>query len=95
MEILFALVAIGLALAVVIWLGSGSGSSSNSTPGHIGRKDEQGRTILEDDMREIGNLTGMLGGSIEDAFVARYALRHAKKSSRARQEGSSGDQDPN
>ena len=84
MEIaLISVVTVGVCLLFFRWLASGT---SGAPTGKIGAQDASGRTELTDDMREIGNATGMLGGGIADGFIAQFAIRRAKLAARERVE---------
>ena len=57
-------------LAIFVWL-------MIPAPGNKGEGGSSGddRVIDPDDSMQIGTLIGMMGGSVEDAAVARYALQ--------------------
>ena len=81
MELVFAILGILACLGVLAWLGSGK--SSGESRGRVGKR-KNGITQKTDDMREIGNAAGIMGPSIENAFIARFAIRRAKLAARKR-----------
>lgn len=70
MEVLLALACTAAALALLGWL----------------CKDTSSEAPNPNDPRDVGFMAGMMGGSIEDAFVAKHALERAA-AERARREG--------
>ncbi len=84
MDWVYAILGIGGCFWVLAWLGKAS--PKGETRGHIGKR-KNGLTQKTDDMREIGNASGLMGPTIENAFIARYAIRRAKLAARKREKG--------
>jgi hypothetical protein len=69
MQYIFAIIVGVAALAFFVWLllpdGASTDTPTNTSPDEL---------IDPSDSRQIGMLVGMMGGSIADAAVARFAL---------------------
>ncbi len=74
MEALLALACIAGALALLAWLG----------------KDTSTQAPDPNNARDVGFMAGMMGGDMEDAFIAKHALERAAAERKRRGEKSSG-----
>lgn len=70
MDVLLALGCIAGALALLAWLG----------------KDTSNEPSDPDNPRDVGFMTGMMGGEIKDAFIAKHALERAAAERKRREE---------
>jgi hypothetical protein len=74
MSMFLSLIAFAGCIAFVVWLSRGS-SPTKANPTTGAAPPDDAAFIDSSDPRQIGQLIGMTGGSLQDAVVARFALQ--------------------